>query len=179
MHRLFRRSTVLVLALLVSGGVASARLSAAGRAGRFAPDVLYRLTASDVARMAAGAMPVPPSGAALLDIDRDGDTDVITSTVDAPIAIWINDGRGGFARTLPPRPPLACSAGPGLANALPGPASGYLPTPRWTAPAAAPEGVCVPDDGARGRIPAGGDRVAGIEITAAPPRAPPVSIGLR
>jgi VCBS repeat protein len=41
------------------------------------------------------------------DIDRDGDLDVVATTVDQPVVIWINDGTGHLTRQRPRSVPLA------------------------------------------------------------------------
>jgi len=43
--------------------------------------------------------------AVLGDVDRDGDLDIVATTVDQPVAIWLNDGRGHFARQPAPLTP--------------------------------------------------------------------------
>jgi hypothetical protein len=58
------------------------------------------------------------------DVDGDGDLDVLVSTVDAPLALWINDGTGHFTRR-DPAPVATLGAEPGatvrtLGRAAPG-----------------------------------------------------------
>jgi hypothetical protein len=36
--------------------------------------------------------------AVAIDIDHDGDTDIVSSTVEEPLIVWINDGQGHFTQ---------------------------------------------------------------------------------
>lgn len=45
-----------------------------------------------------------------IDIDRDGDLDVVGSTVDQPLVVWINDGTGRLTRQQPRHAPLVIPA---------------------------------------------------------------------
>jgi hypothetical protein len=43
------------------------------------------------------------------DLDRDGDLDVVGSTAEAPLVIWINEGDGHFTRQRPTSGPMVSS----------------------------------------------------------------------
>ena len=67
------------------------------------------------------------------DLDRDGDLDVVASTAEEPIVVWINDGNGRYTRQKPsPASPVAmvpnAVVSAPLADRLAAP-----PTPKWGA----------------------------------------------
>jgi hypothetical protein len=43
--------------------------------------------------------------AVAVDVDRDGDLDVIATTTDDILAVWVNEGEGHFARDRAPEQP--------------------------------------------------------------------------
>src|SRR2546426_1927566 len=68
------------------------------------------------------------------DLDRDGDLDVVATTEDQPIVVWINDGRGHLTRQRPrSAPPVIAHSGdatpPGSGSSAPQTASASTPSP--------------------------------------------------
>src|SRR5262252_7023074 len=66
-----------------------------------AETVDFRLDPAAVHLLAKVAPGVHVLRAMTWDVDRDGDLDVIASTVNEPFAAWINDGYGHFTRQRP------------------------------------------------------------------------------
>ena len=113
--------------------------------------------------------------AVLWDFDRDGDLDVVASTVEEPVAVWINDGHGQYTRQQPISRPLV-TARPGTVEPVSGADTRTAPPTRnqWTV--LAPRQVFHVSDLPVGEAPVG---VPGSErraiATRRPARAPPVS----
>jgi FG-GAP-like repeat len=71
-----------------------------------------------------------------VDVDRDGDLDVLVSTREEPVVVWLNDGAGHFTRQRPATAPSLTSE-----TAFEGPVGddvrlGPVPSSRWQAPPA-------------------------------------------
>ncbi len=71
------------------------------------------------------------------DLDRDGDLDVVATTSDEPVVVWINDGTGRLMRQRPSRPAPVMG---GTGDAVPpetgsrAPQVAQAPAPSFVAP---------------------------------------------
>jgi hypothetical protein len=65
------------------------------------------------------------------DVDGDGDLDVVVSTVESPLALWINDGTDHFTRRNAGRPPALGSEPSATVRALGPAAPGLVGGSKW------------------------------------------------
>jgi hypothetical protein len=70
--------------------------------------------------------------AATWDLDRDGDLDVVASTVEEPVATWINDGHGHYIHQHPVRGAGLVSAPTRVEATTDQNPPVAPPTPKWT-----------------------------------------------
>ena len=161
-------------------------LVSSGRPGRpgghlgpvFTGDPVITPTDEDVARIAADWPVRPARGAALLDVDRDGDADVIAASPldDVPFVVWVNDGRGRFARTVPARPASGCSSVPVVDDSPAGAsATGCSSAPRSLVSSLSIR-TSGPDMHVAGSVRSRDDAALRLDSTTRSTRAPPVSL---
>jgi FG-GAP-like repeat len=126
-----------ILTALVLGAACSLACAADARAGSPPPSNLV-VDANWQGRIDLEWRQLPAVLKAIAtDIDRDGDLDVVASTVDQPIVVWINDGTGRLTRQRPSRPAPVMG---GTGDAVPpetgsrAPQVAQAPAPSFVAP---------------------------------------------
>ena len=159
----------------VTLGVVAAILTLSGAAspGSVRPSALLsairapRAVESDDVRIVEGRPQLSGRRSIVIDIDRDGDLDVVGSSSDAILAVWINDGTDHFTRTIPA--PKTTGLGDGAVLAAP-------PAPKWFAALSPGRAPRTPDLHAGARPSLRSLRVLRLDYRATPTRAPPALV---
>ncbi len=114
----------------------------------------------------------------VMDIDRDGDVDVVATDAALHLFVWINDGTGRLVRQAPAPLGRAATATPANDVARRTPAATPLATvdpPPLDAHAGSPASVAVLAAGAVARVPVRGiDRPRGARVVRGPPTRSPL-----
>jgi hypothetical protein len=111
-----------------------------------------------------------------VDVDHDGDLDVVAATVEEPVVIWIRDGSGRFTRQRPVDG-RKMGADSGLASASGGSGVfGEAPASRWQSPAETADHRLAADRPARHARARGASALPTRAIVADRTRGPPPSV---
>jgi hypothetical protein len=174
----FRRSAVAVL-VAIGSVAAPLAVSRGGPHARSLPTALDLGVAAGVARPDFGPPARLPSSGPLrwlvaIDIDQDGDLDLVGQTYQHEFVLWINDGHGHFSPPAPVAQPAGLN---GRQAALDGHTPDREPALRRThTPSAAPQAATAsPTVLACGSAACGHGRPAGASsFSLSTPRAPPL-----
>jgi hypothetical protein len=129
---------------------------------------------SDDIRIVAGRPQLSGRNAIVADIDRDGDLDVIGSSSDALLAVWINDGSNHFTRTVPAQKRVGLGDGAAAyREVIDRSILAAPPTPKWFAAALSSRAPRAPDAHAGARPSLRSLRILRRDSRAIPSRAPP------
>jgi hypothetical protein len=169
----------------VTLGVVAAILTLSGAAspGSVRPSALLsairapRAVESDDVRIVEGRPQLSGRRSIVIDIDRDGDLDVVGSSSDAILAVWINDGTDHFTRTIPA--PKTTGLGDGAEayrELLDGTVLAAPPAPKWFAALSPGRAPRTPDLHAGARPSLRSLRVLRLDYRATPTRAPPALV---
>jgi hypothetical protein len=167
---------VLLSLIAVAVSLAGATSRAYVQRGALLLEILAPQTQeSDDVRIVAGRPQLAGRGSITIDIDRDGDLDVIGTSSDALLAVWINDGSDHFTRTVPARRATGLAGGAGAyREQVDGTIVAVPPSPKWSVSAVlSTRAPRAPDLHAGVRPSTLAFRLLGRDLRATPSRAPP------
>jgi hypothetical protein len=131
---------------------------------------------SDDIRIVEGRPQLSGRRSVAIDIDGDGDLDVIASSRDALVAVWINDGQDHFTRVVPAAAPAGLGDGaPAFQDQPEATLFAPPPTPKRLAMVVSARAPRPPDVHASVRPSRGFRRVLRRDFGATLARAPPAS----
>jgi len=174
-YRRFVLSVVgcIVAALSLAAGL---RALSAPQFVRSLPVVASRPIDPIVTRLLAQHCDAHVLRAIAVDVDKDGDLDVIGLTPDATVELWINDGSGHFTRETP-RTATSIASSRGLAQSIPADSFPGAPaTSKWWYALARGRAFVAPEPIRLAHVPAVVLRASGSVLADRPTRAPPAVV---